>query len=322
MQKLSEDFLWTLRKRQANKIAELYSSMGCTHEWYKIKYCATQLKFIYGYPQYEGAPIPQRLVAANFCRVRHCPICQWRRSVRWQAKAFQALPRIFAKYPNARWLFLTLTVKNCPLIELRSQTNKMNAAFAQWTHQKYWRPIGWLRSLEVTRGADDSAHPHFHLLMLVPLSYFTKNYISQNVWAMMWQKHMKLDYLPIVHVKAIKPDLIEKSIPEIAKYQCKPQDLIDEDGQWLYELTCQLKNSRGINVGGELKQFFKGKEEALEDDLIGKSCHQIQPTPMTSFWHWGQSEEDSPAYQSHFFFGDRPISQETAVDQFMSWAGV
>ena len=321
MEKLSEDVLWALRKRQANKIAELYSSMGCTDEWYKIKNCATQLKFIYGYPEYEGAPIPQRLVAANFCRLRHCPICQWRRSVRWQAKAFQALPKIFVKYPTARWLFLTLTVKNCPLAELRSHINKMNAAFSKWTQQDYWYPSGWVRSLEITRGADDSVHPHFHVLMLVPPSYFSRNYLSQNAWSMMWAKHMNLDYLPIVHVKAIPPQQIEKSIPEIAKYQCKPQDLIDEDGQWLFELTCQLKNSRGINVGGNLKEFFRGKEQSEEDDLIGKNIHQIHTSPISSFWHWGKTEE-SATYQNDFFFGNCPISHELAVDQFMSWAGV
>ncbi|WP_170869787.1 protein rep, partial [Shigella sonnei] len=25
-----------------------------------------------------------RLREAHFCRVRHCPVCQWRRSLMWQ----------------------------------------------------------------------------------------------------------------------------------------------------------------------------------------------------------------------------------------------
>ena len=320
MEQLKGDALWNLRKHQANKIADLYSAMGCTDEWYKIKNCATQLKFLYGYPDHEGAT-PQRLIAANFCRLRHCPICQWRRSVRWQAKAFQALPRILNKHPDGRWLFLTLTIKNCPLVDLRSHINKMNAAFKEWTQQDYWQASGWLKSLEITRAADDSAHPHFHVLMLVPSSYFGRNYVTQNAWSRMWAKHMKLDYFPVVHIQAIQPEQLDKSIPELAKYQCKPQDLIDEDGQWLFELTCQLRNARGINVGGVLKQFFKGREESEDEDLIGKSFHQILPSPITSFWRWAQTEELA-TYQSDYFFGGRPISQESAVEQFMSWAGV
>lgn len=55
--------------------------------------------------------------------------------------------------------------------------------------------------------------------------------------------------------------------------------------------------------------------------LIGRSPIQIQPSPITSFWRWGQDEE-SDTYEPHYFFGDRPISHESVVDQFMSWAGV
>ncbi|MDS0008100.1 protein rep, partial [Enterobacter hormaechei] len=30
---------------------------------------------------------------AHFCRDRHCPDCQWRRSLKWQARFYQSLPR-------------------------------------------------------------------------------------------------------------------------------------------------------------------------------------------------------------------------------------
>ena len=76
-----------------------------------------------------------------------------------------------------------------------------------------------------------------------------------------------------------------------------------------------------VYVGGCLKEFFKGKKQNESDDLIGQSHRQIQITPMTSFWQWGENEE-SDAYQNNYFFGNRPISIESAVDQFMSWAGV
>ncbi|MDI5568725.1 protein rep, partial [Salmonella enterica subsp. enterica serovar Kentucky] len=40
--------------------------------------------------------------------------------------------------------------------------------------RKEFKPVqGWIRTTEVTRGRDGSAHPHFHTLMMVPPSMFT-----------------------------------------------------------------------------------------------------------------------------------------------------
>ncbi|WP_181880031.1 protein rep, partial [Escherichia coli] len=39
-----------------------------------------------------------RLRSAQFCRVRHCPVCQWRRTLMWQARFYQALPKIVAQF--------------------------------------------------------------------------------------------------------------------------------------------------------------------------------------------------------------------------------
>ena len=48
----------------------------------------------------------------------------------WQARFYQSLPRIVADYPDARWMFLTLTVRNCAIGELGEMLNRMNAAFS------------------------------------------------------------------------------------------------------------------------------------------------------------------------------------------------
>ncbi len=47
----------------------------------------------------------------------------------WQARFYQSLPRIVAHYPDARWMFLNLTVRNCAMWELVDMLNRMNAAF-------------------------------------------------------------------------------------------------------------------------------------------------------------------------------------------------
>lgn len=321
MEKLRGDELWKLRKDQANKIAGLYRLLGMTDEWYKIKNCATQLEFIHGYPEEENSSIPQRLIKANFCRLRHCPICQWRRSVRWQAKAFQALPKILRRYPNGRWLFLTLTVKNCEVFELRKTINKINGAFKKWTQEEYWVGSGWIKSLEVTRGESGEAHPHLHILILSKSNYFGRNYINQQQWRNLWGKYMQLNYDPWVHISAVKPEQIEKTIPEIAKYQCKPQELIDKNGEWLFDLHYQLKGSRAIAVGGALREFFPSRKKEEEEDMIGESTTKIMPSPITSTWKWKEDQE-LQTYQPEYKLNNEPIDFETALENFMAWAGV
>jgi len=115
--------------------------------------------------------------------------------------------------------------------------------------------LGWAKAIEVTRGSDGNAHPHFHILLMVRPSYFKKYYISQARWTQMWQECMKLDYTPIVHVQAVKTHE-KKAIAELMKYSVKPSDLV-QDSEWLMELTIQTQHLKFISFGGELRKAFK-----------------------------------------------------------------
>jgi len=193
----------------------------------------------------------------------------------WQARFLKALPAIEAAYPSARWLFLTLTVRNCPIIELRHTIQSMNKAWHRLIKRQEFSVIqGWIRTTEVTRSKDDSAHPHFHVLMMVKPSYFGKNYVTQRRWAELWQDCARLDYTPIVHVKAVKPKLgvgsldqlpLRRAISETLKYSVKPQDMSDD---WLIQLTRQVYHLRFIASGGILKNVLREGEEKEEDLLL------------------------------------------------------
>ena len=54
----------------------------------------------------------------------------------WQARFYQALPKIVVDYPSSRWLFLTLTVRNCEIGELGTVLTAMNAAFKRMEKRK------------------------------------------------------------------------------------------------------------------------------------------------------------------------------------------
>ncbi len=295
-----EDKPWDVHRVAASGVEELYRLSGLERYAERIRECSLLLGF--ALELQENGSYRLKLHDARFCRVRHCPICQWRKSLMWRARFFQALPKVIEAYPTARWVFLTLTVENCPLEELRTTLQGMNKAWERLSKRKQFPAIGWVRSVEVTRAKDDRAHPHFHALLMVPASYFTgRLYLKQAEWTELWRQSLRVNYTPIVNVKAVKdrrrsaksnqPERVSEvvsssqvgelpadlvaGILETLKYAVKPADLVgagetDEqamakNAQWLDQLTQQLHKTRSISVGGVLKQFI-GEEEP--EDLI------------------------------------------------------
>ena len=58
------------------------------------------------------------------------------------------------KYPSYRWVFLTLTVKNPPVTELRDTLKAMNSAWQRLAQTKRFKGVvkGFIRTTEVTKG--------------------------------------------------------------------------------------------------------------------------------------------------------------------------
>lgn len=144
----------------------------------------------------------------------------------------------------------------------------MHQSFKRLTKLKIFPAIGWIKSTEVTRGKDGSAHPHFHCLLMVRSGYFTKNYIKQSEWVELWRKCLRIDYNPILDVQAVrKGNSPAALIPELLKYCTKESDLV-ADREWFLELTRQMHNARTVATGGLLKDYFS-ELESDPNDLIG-----------------------------------------------------
>jgi plasmid rolling circle replication initiator protein Rep len=266
---LSEkDKPWDKHRGNADRVSNHYARSPYQKYSERIKDCSELLDFRLVPEQHEGV-YKLKLSAVKFCRVRHCPVCQWRRSLMWKAKAYQALPKVIQDYPKHRWLFLTLTVKNCPIQESRKNLDSMNKSFIRLSKLKEFPGVGWIKSVEVTRGRDGNAHPHIHCLLMVAPRYFGPNYLSQQRWTELWQQSARLDYKPMIHVKAIAKHHDSISIiPEILKYQVKESDLV-ANRAWFLELTKQLHKTRAVAVGGVLRHYM-GELEKEPEDLIGK----------------------------------------------------
>lgn len=146
------DAPWDRHRGQTDDVGNIYAS-SVEFERYaeRMANCSGRLRFGWETCQ-ESGESRLRLREAHFCRVRHCPTCQWRRSLMWQARFYQALPEIVQAHPKARWIFLTLTVRNCDITDLGDTLSQMNQAWQRLKDRKEFRPVlGWVRTTEVTK---------------------------------------------------------------------------------------------------------------------------------------------------------------------------
>ncbi|MEL5849803.1 MAG: protein rep, partial [Candidatus Igneacidithiobacillus chanchocoensis] len=122
------DATWDDHRNFGDKIEAMARRAGYEQYASRVRDCATSL--FYG-PKVdmETGEIGLRLKSAHFCHFRHCPICQWRRSMRNKARFLERVEEVQAAFPKARWLMLTLTVRNCALVDLRATILAMNKAW-------------------------------------------------------------------------------------------------------------------------------------------------------------------------------------------------
>jgi plasmid rolling circle replication initiator protein Rep len=214
---------------------------------------------------------------ASFCRERYCPMCLSRKSKKLDIEFYNVLRSLEAK-KKLRYIFVTFTVKNPLIGDLRATIKHMNESFKRMKETKRFKNsiLGFLRSTEFL--GDNTkvgeAHPHFHCLFVVSTSYFNMNtnlYIKQEEFRKMWQKALQIDYLPGVNVKIIKPkkntaDPIASAIAETVKYPIKSNYLVKMSDKDFKELNAQTKGLRVLATGGIIKSMLQKMRLDLEDD--------------------------------------------------------
>lgn len=310
--KLKTDYkkqLWDENKSYAVQVSNsLFSSKNDIQKTWsrRIRLCANLLE--YGWVEMDNHQFLLKLKTAKFCRVRFCPVCQWRRSLMWVSRFFDSFSRIHKDYPKMRYIFVTFTVANVPVTELHQTVAVMGTAWKRLIKYKSYPALGFVRSLEVTKEKDlyeyktvfdektqktvkkktdrlirkarpDYCHPHFHVLMAVPSSYFARDYLSKDDWALMWQKALRADYKPVCDVRVVKPckkskqavsgdyapekaalDAIMSAVTETVKYSVKPSDMVS-DSSWFLEVADQLHKTRAVALGGVFKEYFSVDNE-------------------------------------------------------------
>ena len=281
-------------KLSADKISELYGHVSedgllgfmCGSRLVSFQAYADKISMCGNYLYFKQKQAGLKLDRANFCKVPHCPMCQWRRSLKWRAKFLKILPEVQELYPTHRWIFLTLTIKNCELDSLRETIRLLNQAFNRLSKRAKFPMDGYVKSIEVTRAWDcydgftgeflgrhgtkwvyqyqkehntairveptTEVHPHLHVVGLVPSSYFGgKYYIKHSEWRELWRQSLRVEYDPMVNIKTVKCRKNKKLIPTPEEFSNDEKS--DDSG--MIAAICET-----------LKYTVK------EQDMIGEGC--------------------------------------------------
>jgi plasmid rolling circle replication initiator protein Rep len=266
------------KKLKSLKLAKSFYRIYMDKKALNVKLCGYQLGFKEclkdGY---------KKLYSANFCKDRLCPMCAWRRSKMLQGQVLKIIHKA-TEQKKMKFIFLTLTIKNCTAEDLKATIDKLFKAYKLMFKYKDIDKIaiGWLRCLEVTYNKKNNTyHPHFHVLIGVNPSYFkNKEYIKQVQWVEYWRKALKIDYDPVVSIEVVKAkrenQTIEGAVAETAKYTVKDSDYILDDKKQMDKvvltLSMGLHGRRLISYG---KLFRKVKLELNLKDIESKNADLI-----------------------------------------------
>lgn len=282
--KYLEDF--TDRKKKSISLAQSYERIFKMYDQqqkillknkYQKKYfntleCGNFLEF----KEYENGETD--LFHANFCKDRLCPQCAKRRSLKIFAQLSEVMEEL--KKDDFRFIFITLTIKNCKYDKLSETIDILNDGYRKFYRlrglfrAKNPKFYGVFKSIEFTRNTvTHEWHPHLHLLVAVKEDYF-KSMVWQRDLADIWAECIGIDYFVQVNIKAVKKDNSKKVKCELSKYITKSKDYILTDDKKLTDylvesLSVQLFNKRFISYQGvffKVRQKLKLKD--IDEDLV------------------------------------------------------
>ena len=284
---------WKLHKKENLRLVELYKkarikdiNLISDSRLFYLEHCGDTLTFL------QNAEGKKKLKTANFCRVRLCPMCQWRRSLKMFSQVKKITDKILENDKSTRFIFGTFTIKNTDAENLEVCINTLNKKFKYLVDQKKtFAPakklkqnlLGYLKAVEVTYNSKDKTyHPHLHVIFAVKSTFFknSSNYMSKKEWISLWQQALGVDYKPQTDIRAIKSGTA-KAVAEVAKYPVKTAPILklddDEAVEVLKTLTLSLNKKRFVSYGGifkTIKQELKLTDVETDKDLINMDIEQ------------------------------------------------
>lgn len=246
-------------------LSDVYADLDMFSRAGRVANCGSFLEF-------KVSEKEKKLYRANFCKDRLCPMCNWRRSLKIFGQVSQVMD--YLEKDTYRFLFLTLTVKNCSADDLPATVGALYEGWRfMYNKSSVFRKVvcGTFRTVEVTRNKETGEfHPHLHVILAVRPSYFTRGYISQARWAELWRSCCDLGYNPIVDIRTIKSDSkgISGAVAEVSKYAVKDGDYLSgcKDDR-LACVSAFLSALTGRRLVGFTGCFSKVRKQLKLDDV-------------------------------------------------------
>ena len=287
---------WQQHKTEAQLLAVAYELAGDTAKASRLRCCADSLAFA---PTEDGR---LHLQSAAFCRVRLCPVCQWRRSLKVYGQTIDIV-RYLAQQRAAQgrkpyaYLMLTLTVPNIPGPQLGQGITDIHRAWQRIMQRADVRAAvqGWMRGTEVTRNATTGMyHHHIHAVLAVLPSYCNgRTYIARDRWLAMWREATRDPSITQLDIRRCYGSA-EAAAAEIAKYSAKVSDYVQPDDvdtmqQAVMELDKALARRRFVAWGVVMRDAHSALEldDAEDGDLlhIGEDAEAAADDALL-VWDW------------------------------------
>lgn len=284
---------WHSHKEHATALSYPLEEVDPAAAW-RMRRCADRLSFT------KDAAGHLQLQQVYFCRVRLCPMCQWRRSLKMHGQVKQCLEYLATERQRAghkpyQYILLTLTVPNCPGDALDSTLTLIQDSWKRLQRRKEYKAAikGNVRCVEITYNRQSNTyHPHIHALLAVNPSYFTgRTYITHARWLDIWRECTGMPQITQVDIRKTTGDAA--AVAEVTKYATKSAEiLLPGDGQRNIEVVRTLLSSchkrRFAGWGGVLRKAHQALD--LDDvetgDLVHTDNAESGPVDAAPIWSW------------------------------------
>ncbi|HHU1435733.1 TPA: protein rep [Escherichia coli] len=203
------------RKKENINLSKIYNKIGQQDRAHRVAFCCS-----YRYMLVDSEKRAHNVHTVR-CRDRHCSECQKIKSWIYQSRLKRtAIEKIKSDFKSDEFLFLTFTLKNPKVTQMRKAMRTMSQAFGMLTRRKPFSEIfrGGIRTFEVTRNyaerLKNHCHPHIHAIAQTKSDAF----------------NLFIAYIQAEEIKALKKslrnkrkntDLLEKEINKINKRYSK-----------------------------------------------------------------------------------------------------
>lgn len=249
------------------RLEHIYQYLERYDKAYNAHKCGTYLEFELKYGQTIDK---KKLRRINSCKQRLCTYCSWRKSLRIYTNIRKCFDEILRRDKGkktertSRFIFMTLTTRNCSLEGLNNEVNLQLKGFDKLRRYKAFKNAfkGFIRALEVVIDREPLITPnmylqdeerkayydnlglgigdenpnymmcnvHIHVLLHTTYDiYQGNNYITKDKLISLWKRACNLNYDPRVDIRSFKAKNREekgKELAEMAKYTVKPKDYL------------------------------------------------------------------------------------------------